>query len=614
MTDSLVQSFVEWSRLERQEELNRLAREQRVNLGLILGLSLKIGGYQSHIDYAGGLDSNRKWTDLAKLARLLREAMLSDQELDAKEDISPLRDALANAAPMEINQNAALERKGRTQRKYHEYAGILSHIDTAAIALFTLGIIQARHGLTSTNNSFPLQLPQIDGPLFGSAHVLYLIKFFDSRGKGITKWMIKIPINGTPDIWDELCAETLLTEALVLYTLRTETHVPVPAIIDADSSPHNEIHVPYLIMEYVAGLTLDQVWFGRGKHGLDEKGIRATRSKILQNLAQAMLQLGKYEFRHGGAPVFDGSGILIGVGPSRELNIQAMVNHWLDKEDCEKVPLYAAVGPFEETREIYTTLLDRFPCDTEATMGVDKLLRLLVGLIREPSRPRSAKGKETWSKARKRFVLTHPGLSMRHIIVSKEGDIKAIVGWDGVYAAPRSVGNEAFPPWLVRDFNTFIWRWRPSPVLWRGKEGCEEPGGNRYEDAPWVLKELRDEYVGIIRRLKKESKDKRDNKDYENNESSGDLREGEENVNTNVTKQSLLALSLHTAVKDPRCRTAILKRILEKCSRPSEEFDYDRIVGILGSGGCLNGYMLKCLEKNFRELVDYGYVRGAVVW
>ncbi|KAI1462918.1 uncharacterized protein F4812DRAFT_295180 [Daldinia caldariorum] len=604
MTDSLVQSFVKRSRLERQGELDRLAREQRVDLGLILGLSLKIGGCQSHVDYAGGLDGRRKWTDLAKLTRLLRrEVKLDGQELDAKKgkDMPSLRDALANAAPMEINQNAALERKGRIQKKYHEYAGILSHIDKAAIASFTLGIIQARNGLTSTNNSSPLRLPQIDGPLFGSAHVFYSIKFFDSRGKEITKWMIKIPINGTPDIWDELCAETLLTEALVLYTLRTETNVPVPAIIDADSSPHNEIHVPYVIMEYVAGLTLDQVWFGRGEDGLDEKRIRATRSKVLQNLAQAMLQLGKYEFKHGGAPVFDGSGILIGVGPSRELNIQAMVNHWLNNEHCERVPLYAPVGPFKDVREMYTAPLDRFPCDTEATMGVDKLLRLLVGLIREPSRPRSAKGKERWSKSSKRFVLTHPGLSMRHIIVSKEGDIKAIVGWDGVYAAPRSVGNEAFPPWLVRDFNTFIWRWRPSPVLWRGKEGYEEPGGNRYEDAPWVLKELRDEYVGIIQRLKKENKDDKHDED-------------DEDVDTSVTKQSLMALSLHTAAKDPRCRSAILKRILEKCSRPSEEFDYDRIVEILGSGGYLDGYMLKCLEKNFRELVDCGYVRGAVVW
>ncbi|KAI0119102.1 hypothetical protein F4814DRAFT_446909 [Daldinia grandis] len=592
MSDSLVQGFIERSRFERQEELDRLAQEQHVNLGLILGLSLKIGRNQTHVDYAGGLDGNRRWADLAKLANLSRwEVRSGHQELDTK-CIPSLKDALISAAPVEISQNAAMERKRRGQRRYHDYAGILSHIDIATIASFALTIMQNRYKLTSADDSPPLQLPQVDGPLLGSAHIFYSIEFADSQDRETLKWIIKIPINGTPDIWDELCAEALRTEALVLYMLCTETCVPVPAIIDADSSPHNEIHVPYLIMEYVTGLTLDQVWFGGG----DEKGIRAIRSKVLQSLAKAVLELGKYEFKHGGAPVFDANGILIGVGPSRELNIQAMINCWLGNEDCEKVPLYIAVGPVRNAREMYTTLLDQYPCDTEASTGVDKLLRLLVSLIREPSRPRSTKGKEKASQRKKGFVLAHPDLSMRHIIVSKEGDIKAIVGWDGVHVAPRSLGNETFPPWLVRDFNTFVWRWRPSPVLWRGKGAYEEPEENRYEDAPWILKELRDEYVGVIRALKEER---------------GDI---EQSVDIDVTKQSLLALSLRTAARDPRCRTAVLRRILEKCSRPSEEFDFERIVDVLGSGEHLNGYMLKCLERNFRELLDRGYVRGAVVW
>ncbi|KAI0849879.1 hypothetical protein F5Y00DRAFT_260984 [Daldinia vernicosa] len=605
MPNSQVQSFIERARFERQEELNRLAQEQHVNLGLILGLSLKLGKNQSHIDYAGGLDSNRRWADLAKLAKLSRwEVKLGHQELDTKEikGIPSLKDALVNAAPIETSQNAAIARKKRSERKQHDYAGILSHIDTAAIASLAFDIMQARYSCASDNGSSSLgssspQLPQVEGPFFGSAHIFYSIEFASSRDPDDTKWIIKIPINGTPDIWDGLCAEAIRIEALVLMTLRLESYVPVPAIIDADSSPHNELHVPYLIMEYVTGLTLDQVWFS----GDDEKETRAIRSKVLRSLARAMLELGKYEFKHGGAPVFDDYGRIVSTGPERELNIQAMINRWFGNEDCERIPLYTAVGPFRNAREMYTTLLDQYPYDTEASVGVNKLLRLLVGLLREPSRPRSIKGKEKASRQKKGFVLTHPDLSMRHIIVSKEGKIKAIVGWDGVHFAPRSLGNEIFPPWLVRDFNTFVWRWRPSPVLWRGKGANEEPEENRYEDAPWILKELRDEYAGVLRALKKERGKKGD-------------RDIEGSVDVDVTKQSLLALSLRTAARDPRCRTAVLRRILEKCSRPSEEFDFERIIDVLGSGGHLDGYMLKCLERNFRELVDRGYVRGAVVW
>ncbi|KAI8956668.1 hypothetical protein F5Y11DRAFT_342317 [Daldinia sp. FL1419] len=611
MSDSLGQRFIERTRSERQEELDRLARGKYVNLGFILGLSFKIGESQSHVDYVGGLDNNRRWISLAKsMGPAVRETKPGHRKSNRNERIETrsLRDALVDAAPVDISQNTAIERKKRSHRKYNDYAGILSHIDTTVIASFALNIMEARHRLTSTNGSPPPDLPQVDGPFFGSAHIFYSIEFFDPQDRKAAKWAIKIPINGTPDIWDELCAEALRAEALVLYMLRTETHVPVPAIIDADSSPYNELHVPYLIMEYVAGLTLDQVWFGIDEE-IGEKEIRARRSKILQNLAQAMHQLGRYEFKHGGAPVFDDTGVLIGVGPSRELNIQAMVNRWLDNEDCERAPLYIAAGPFGDAGEMYTMLLDMYPCDTEASTGVDKLLRLLIHLIREPnssSEPASSKGKEKEESNRqnKGFVLAHPCLSMRHIIVSKEGDIKAIVGWDGVHVAPRSRGNEAFPPWLVRDFDTFTWRWRPSPVLWRGKgaETYEEPWENRYEDAPWVLKELRDEYIEIIRRLKSETG------------GMGGSVDGNLDTDVDMTKQSLLALNLHTAARDPRCRTAILRRILEKCSRPSEKFEFERIVEVLGVGGHLNRYMLRCLERNFRELIDRGYVRGAVVW
>ncbi|OTB04000.1 hypothetical protein M426DRAFT_59501, partial [Hypoxylon sp. CI-4A] len=425
-------------------------------------------------------------------------------------------------------------------------------------------------------------------PLFGSAHVFYTIEFRDSLNRTIAKWIIKIPVNGTPDTWDKLCAETLRTEALTLYMIASETSIPVPEIIDADSSPHNDLHAPYLIMEYVEGTTLDQVWFRQDDE--DEIRVRERRTKVLKGLAKSMLQLGKFEFERGGAPWFDEVGVLVGVGPSRELDVQAMIDRWFGNEDCEKGPLYAEMQTVEDAVEMYTALLDLYPCDTEASKGVDKLLRTLIKFIREPSGSTSL-------RERMKFVLTHPGLNLRNIIISEKGDVKAILGWDGVRAAPRSLGNEMLPSWLIRDFNPFVWRWQPSPEFWRNrgrKEDDEEAAGNRFEDAPWVLRQLRDEYESIIQGLKKE--------------------DGIGDSDVNITKQSLLALSLDTAVRDPRSRAPILRRILEKCSRMTEKFDFDAIVEVLGNDGQLDGYKLRCLERNFRELVDRGYVRGAVVW
>ncbi|KAI1392257.1 uncharacterized protein F4822DRAFT_390273 [Hypoxylon trugodes] len=372
------------------------------------------------------------------------------------------------------------------------------------------------------------------------------------------------------------------------------TTVPVPAIIDADPSPYNEIHAPYLIMEYMEGRTLDRVWFGEDG---DESKIRETRAKILRGLARIMLQLGRYEFETGGAPIFDEDGVIIGVGTVRELDVQAMVQRWFGDEDCEKAPLYAGVGPFHDAAEMYEALLDLYPSDDEANIGVDKLLRLLISFVREPSktRPPSEEKKRANKKKEKGFVLTHPDFSLRNIIVSEEGHIEAILGWDGTRIAPKSIGNEALPRWLTRDFNPFVWRWRPAIELWRKGGEYEVPEENRFEDAPWVQRELRSEYANTLRRKKRR-------------------RRLDIDVGVDVTRQSLLALNLDTAARDPRCRTAILRRILEKCSRISEEFDFNHIVELLGSGKHLDMYKLQCLERNFRELVDHGYVRGGAAW
>ncbi|XXH05852.1 hypothetical protein Hte_012292 [Hypoxylon texense] len=603
MSDPL--SFVERSRLERRAELARLARDHQTDIGVILGLSWLFNGSQTHVEYIGGLDTSKILTRLSKLVRSVPWDLRSNTiELATKEEniLPSFKDALVDAAPVETyREETAEERKKKRRSHYRDFAGILAQIDTKSIASFALEILQARHEKVHNYSLPPLPFPRVSRPSFGSAHVFYSIEFYDG-----TKWIMKIPANGTSDIWDKLSAETMRIEALTLNVLKTETSVPVPEIIDADSSPHNEVHVPYLIMEFVEGQTLDRVWFG--KQGDDEKKIKERRTKVLSGLARAMLQLGRYEFERGGAPVFDGEGYLADVGPLRELDVQAMVDRWLDNEDCERGPLYASIGPFGNAAEMNTALLDLYPCDVEPCIGVDRLLRLLIGLIREPSGSRRRGGKEK-EKKKWGFVLTHPNLSMRDVIVSEDGTIKGIVGWDGVRAAPKSVGNEALPRWLVRDFNPFVWHWHPPAESWRRKNSAaataseeEAPGkkekkkSNRLEDAPWVLRELRDEYARIMRDLKRE-------KGYHVDAEVVD-----------VTKQSLVALSLDAAARDPRCKSAVLRRILDKCSRASEEFDFGRVVESLEDGGQLDGYKRKCLEKNLRELVDRGYVRGAVVW
>lgn len=166
-------------------------------------------------------------------------------------------------------------------------------MDTAALASLARDLLEERrrrHRQPSGSSTDPVPLPQIGAPFFGSGHVFYTVRFLQDG----VQWLAKIPA-----VSDELCRETLRAEALLLHKLRTETAVPVPEVIDADCGNNNAVGVPWLLMEFVRGRRLEDVWFGR--EGTDARALRGKREIILRNVADAMLRLGTYEFDRGGA-------------------------------------------------------------------------------------------------------------------------------------------------------------------------------------------------------------------------------------------------------------------------------------------------------------------------
>lgn len=156
----------------------------------------------------------------------------------------------------------------------------------------------------------------------------------------------------------------------------------------------------------------------------------------------------------------------------------------------------------------------------------------------------------------------------------------------------KSLGNEALPRWLVRYFSPFAYRWTLAICIWSGGrvdvvDGNWEGGGGPVEDLPWVLAELRSVYSDILRGLKSKRRE-------------GRKIGGIESRDGYITCQLLLR---YEAVRDPRWRSAVLRRMLQKCSRQFETLDYDRIVDVLGSGSKLDMCTMKCLRMNIKELV-----------
>ncbi|RYP66214.1 hypothetical protein DL770_008847 [Monosporascus sp. CRB-9-2] len=643
------------------------------DLSFVLGLSWRVRGCASDVDLVGGLDVRRAaWLLPGVLWRWLRkrfeftgekekngvvdEEGKGDRDGEGKggqnrnavgkrnargggkgewkgkkqaKNLPSLHDDLVGALPphsrppwfttfnhptlsptiQQPNNSSDRKQQPRHHPHHHQrdFSAILAQIDTGALASLAMQTLKQRRG-----PSYYAPLPRVGEPVFGSAHVLYPVSFDDRRQ---TRWIVKVPVTGTPDVWDELGADALRGEALVLRMLGTlgggngrgprgsgrgeEGRFPAPEPIRVDPGVHNALHAPYLIMEFVEGIRLDEYWFAgtdAGTHGkpytsYSADHVKLRRRRVLHSLARTMLRLGACGTEQGGAPVIDEAAwrVLPGAAaPARHLDVRAMVGRWFDCSDGygteeERTPLYAVVWPHDDPSEAYTAPLDRYPPTTEAARGVDALLRLLIGMLREPGRAGGADG-EGEGAGTPPFVLAHPDLQLRHVIVSEDGEVAGIVGWDGVRAVPRSVGNEALPRWLVRDFNPFVYGWRPTAAvagLVAASDDPEERGrsGSYPEDPPWVLAELRDAYVDIVRRLKRETA-------ASGTGARGVMARGVYQRDVDVTRQSLLALSLDEAVRDPRCRGAVLRRVLEKCSTRFEEpLEYEYFVDVLGCGG-----------------------------
>ncbi|RYP35136.1 hypothetical protein DL767_003913 [Monosporascus sp. MG133] len=680
------------------------------DLSFVLGLSWRVRGCTSDVDLVGGLDVRRvAWLLPGVVWRWLRkhfeftgeeekngvvdEEGRGDRDGEGKggqnknvagkrnvkgggkgewkgekqvENLPSLHDDLVGALPphscppwfttfghptlpQPVQQpNNSSDRKQEPPPHAHnhqrDFSAILAQIDTGALASLALKTLKQRRG-----PSYYAPLPRVGEPVFGSAHVLYPVSFDDRRQ---TRWVVKVPVTGTPDVWDELAADALRGEALVLGMLGTlgrgnggengrgpggsgrgeEGRFPAPEPIRVDPGVHNALHAPYLIMEFVEGIRRDAYWFAgtdAGAHGkthasYSEDRVKLRRRRVLHSLARTMLRLGACGTEQGGGPVIDEAAwrVLPGAAaPAHHLDVGAMVGRWLDRSggrgaEDEHTPVYAAVWPHDDPREAYAAPLDRYPPTTEAARGVDALLRLLIGMLREPGRAGAAEG-AGGRAGTPPFVLAHPDLQLRHVIVSEDGEVAGIVGWDGVRAVPRSVGNEALPRWLVRDFNPFVYGWRPTaaaaglglgPVAASDAPGEGGRSGSYPEDPPWVLAELRDAYVDIVGRLKRD-------KAASATGVRGAATRAVYQRDIDVTRQSLLALSLDEAVRDPRCRGAVLRRVLEKCSARFEEpLEYEYFVDVLGCGHRPDRCKVRRLARNFAELAERGFVRGAVAW
>ncbi|KAJ5192145.1 Aminoglycoside phosphotransferase [Penicillium cf. viridicatum] len=288
--------------------------------------------------------------------------------------------------------------------------------------------------------------------------VFYTVKFADG-----VKWMLKVPAIGTPDQFDEDDAEALRSEALTMIMLRHETTIPIPKVFSYDNTCKNKLKVPFILMEFIDGRPLIEAWHDRES---PKEVVQARRTRCLQDIAAAYLQLAKYTLNKNKPLRFDDQDRLIGVVPVKE-------------------------DPFSGLKVAYTSRLDRWGKD-EFVLQKEllKLLRMFADWTPEPI-------------AGKSFVVTHPNPNIFNFLVSDDGSVRAILDWHGAEAEPPSIGNEAYPLWLMRYWDPTVYGWTEE------MEHEVEDEDWVWEDSPDTLEFYRNVYAQCIANLRPESKNAR---------------------------------------------------------------------------------------------------------
>lgn len=463
-------------------------------------------------------------------------------------------------------------------------------IFTPVLSILNLNFLPTLSALTRKasadfveDSKFPIEPVVVEPPLFGSYHALFPIRFQDGL-----RWILKIPACGIPEQFTASAAAALRSEALTMRLIQRETSIPIPCVFAFSSTLDNELGVPYILMEFMPGISLYDCWFDMR---ISKEERRSRRNNTLQDIARAMAQLSRFSFSTGGALMYDAKGDLICPGPMRLVDHQAMLQRLEQSDDDGDEPaLYFDAGPFADPQDFYHLSLDRATEPEESIhKGMHKLLRLFLRWIPKPQRPV--------------FVLTHPDLNFQNVLVSENGRVQGLIDWDGVAAVPRLVGNEKYPSWLTRDWDPAMYAWNEEM-----ERGIEQD--TLWEDSPETLVSHRREYNDLMKRylsLQERSLPP----------CASAVRE------SSVTQRSLFVENLLIAAENPLCRFDILAKFVQKIVELGRENSLDCASNKYGhlevydltdhlAAGEMEQGMLNFLREGFNSLLNETMCETAV--
>ncbi|KAF2796122.1 hypothetical protein K505DRAFT_238448 [Melanomma pulvis-pyrius CBS 109.77] len=296
---------------------------------------------------------------------------------------------------------------------------------------------------------------QILGHAEGSFHYAVMLWVYIDAGHQ-EKYVLKVPLHGTPGRWRDEDADMLHSEANLLNYIRRNTNVPVPEVIMFDNRVWNEINAPYILMKKLPGKAAHWIWFNNSYDNLEGKEYLDAdypsnetvkkREHFLRSLAQTMSELHTLEFDKIGLPVFD----------YRQSEHPVEISKsWFWHSPTKKKEL-TSIGPFNSTEEFFMSGLEKAwnpdkkmkhlrPYGCVIDNGVRKILEIIFNTPAFKSSKKSTDTAET-------FVLRHDDLDLQNILTDDDGNVTGIIDLDGCMAVPRCVGYASIPVFLRRHW------------------------------------------------------------------------------------------------------------------------------------------------------------------
>ncbi|KAJ7102585.1 kinase-like domain-containing protein [Mycena belliarum] len=350
-------------------------------------------------------------------------------------------------------------------------------------------------------------------PKFGAFNVVYFLKFSDG-----VRWVARIPI--AP--WSEALSKRMSLDRVSLDFIGTNTTIPVPKIIDCQTTEDNALGRPYTLTTFLPGTQLAKLWFDptwfTDQH----------RATVFQSLATLMSQLSAHEFPSIGQLNFDETHGVHFIGPFYPSSDSISDGETSPESIC---------GPYQST---HVCLLSKIARQVDAAQGTTviselHLLRTFAGMLPDPALDGAP------------FFLSHPDFGYQNILVDAEGNVTGIIDWDDAVVGPRQSAFARYPSWITRDWDPLMYTYRDSS---QGGDAGDLSREAQEEDSPETLARFREEYLAAFTRL--------------------DPRHAE------LTRYSHLAEALEIAIQLPFTRADILSKFTEYVysGNDDEEMDY----------------------------------------